>query len=247
MVSTLINDRWEVILPVHRNARPEWSWWEATRLAAMFHFIKSGDVVFDVGSEEGDFPALFATWGAELVIIEPNPRVIPNTRAIWEANNLPPLAGWYVGFLSDTIDENPPNLNIDATPRQAENGQVWPECAFGPVIGDHGFRHLAQEADATPQITLDELVRRTGKPPQVITMDVEGSELAVLRGSSDALRDYRPLVFVSVHPPALRDLYNATPDDVHNLMKNAGYEDVFLTNDHEEHWLYVPRERMWPR
>jgi hypothetical protein len=61
---TLINGRWPLLLPDHRAARPSWGWWEATRLAAMHHFIQPGDVVYDVGAEEGDFPCLFSTWGA---------------------------------------------------------------------------------------------------------------------------------------------------------------------------------------
>ena len=69
----------------------------------------------------------------------------------------------------------------------------WPECALGDVIGDHGFRHLAQEADATPQTMLDEWI---GSKVDIITMDVEGSEFEVLKGAIAILEWDRPVVFV---------------------------------------------------
>ena len=106
MIPTYINDRWVLILPEHRHDRPEWPWWEATRLAAMYHFIGEGDVVYDIGAEEGDFPALFAKWGAQVVLVEPNPLVWPNIKAIFDANELSHMViGSFVGFASDTNAE----------------------------------------------------------------------------------------------------------------------------------------------
>lgn len=262
MVPTTINGRWTLLLPEHRYGRPEWPWWEATRLAAMHHFIGAGDVVVDVGAEEGDFPALFAQWGADVVLIEPNPLVWPNIKAIFEANELTSkYKGAFVGFASD--------VNADSGDGLVTWGKsmwtpgYWPDCADGPVIGNHGFRHLAQETDTTPQMTIDTIVDhmfvRTSNPDDVwspgpnadgpthITMDIEGSELTALRGATRTMTDYRPYVWVSVHKDTMLDFYCANPDEVYKLMEEHDYERVFLTYDHESHELFVPREKMWPR
>lgn len=245
MKSTLINDRWYLLLPEHRAARPEWPWWEATRLAAMSHFIKPGDVVYDIGAEEGDFPALFASWGADVVLVEPNPRVWSNIKAIFLANHLHNhVLGAYVGFASDQC--------ADAT-----NGEFpwmdgivkrwhWPECANGPLIADHGFRHLAQETDTTPQITIDTLALEIGHPPDHITIDIEGSELQALRGALRCMIDHRPYVWCSVHPDTMNDFYCEDPQAVYDLMDAMDYKRVFLTFDHESHELFVPTEKCWP-
>ena len=243
MVDVTINGRWTLMLPEHRAARQEWPVWEQERIASMHSVLQPGMVVYDLGSEEGDLPALWATWvaGKEggVVLVEPNPRVWPNIRAIWQANNLAPPLGWFVGFASDVLDENPPNLNIDAT--VMEDG--WPACAHGPIISDHGFRHLAQEFDATPRIPLDVLSKRIGGRVDAITMDVEGAEWHVLHGARQVLKEQAPHVWVSVHPEVMAELYHRLPEDVNDLMKAYGYRAELLAIDHEEHWYFRPPGR----
>ncbi len=245
MVPTTINDRWTLLLPEHRHARPEWPWWEATRLAAMYHFIGYGDVVYDIGAEEGDFPALFAKWGAKVVLVEPNPKVWPNIKAIFEANELKPYyVGGFIGFASDVTRDSsdPDGVKLE----DALIKKMWPVCAYGEVIGDHGFRHLAQETDTTPQMRIDEMVRRFGVPPTHITMDIEGSELVALHGAIETMREHRPYVWVSVHKDPLMDFYCSDPQQVYDLMESLDYKRIFLTYDHESHELFVPSEKCWP-
>jgi FkbM family methyltransferase len=240
MVDVLINGRWNLKLPKHRAERPDWTsekGWERARLDAMHEQLQPGDVVFDVGAEEGDFPALFTSWGAQVVLFEPNPRVFPNIRAIWEANHLPPPLRVFTGFAC-----NQTNLRPDALEPIFNEPDVdgWPACAYGPVIGDHGFRNVCERFHDTPQIRLNDFTDYTRIVPDVITMDVEGAELEVLKGASDILRAVRPVVFVSVHPDFIRDMYGNTADDVHNFMRSFGYAPTHLATDHEEHWLYTP-------
>lgn len=223
MRPTRILDRWELLLPEHRAERPQWPYWEKVRLEAMHANIQPGDVVFDVGAEEGDLSALFATWGARLTLFEPNPKVWPNIKAIWDANDLDmPLFCW-PGFASDKTE----------TLGQTAHIEQWPSCAYGLMIGNHGFRHLAEEAAVTPQIKLDEV-----GVPDVITIDVEGAEWFVLKGAEGILENERPLVFVSIHPEFMRDLYEMKDADLHDFMKQRGYQGKHLGTDHEEHWAF---------
>lgn len=241
MLPTLINGRWELRLPEHRHARPEWPWWEATRLAAMRHVIRSSDVVFDIGAEEGDFPALFASWGASVVCFEPNDRVWPNIRAIFQANDLR-LYGWFRGFASDDV------ANVQLGPMSGDigHGFAWPPCADGPVIGDHGFQTIPEYPDV-PRITVDAYCAATGHRPDVLTLDVEGAEFRVLSGARDTLVTWRPVVFASIHPEFMRDTYGDTPAHIETLMADVGYESRFLCRDHEEHWVFWhPDGRRFP-
>jgi FkbM family methyltransferase len=236
---TLINGRWELLLPEHRAARPEWPWWEATRLAAMHHFIRPGDVVYDIGAEEGDFPALFASWGANIVMFEPNPKVWPNIKAIFEANGLADhVWGTFVGFAGVVPRRNEAWDDEHVNPRSG----CWPKCANGPIIGDHGFLVLPERPDV-PVRSIDEMVRKTGTPPTIITIDVEGAELTVLRGAMETLAEVRPIVFVSIHidMPWIDEKFPGdTGVNVRQFMSDRHYEPVYLTTDHEQHWVFLP-------
>ena len=237
MKRVLINGRWPLNLPDHRADRPEWPYWEATRLAAMHHFIQPGDVVYDVGAEAGDFAALFATWGARPVLIEPNPKAWPTIRAVWEMNHLP-ATPWAIVMLSDT----------HAGSAEYDTGTGgWPVVSVGPIDPAHGFAHIGEWVG--PTTTLDWLIVASGFPrPAVVTMDVEGGEGHVLRGAFHALTETRPAVFMSLHPQFMRDLYGESPDDIHTLMKGHGYHGRFLAEDHEQHWVWTHPDsgRMFP-
>lgn len=229
----LVNGRWPLLLPRHRAARREWPWWEATRLAAMHTVIGTGSVVWDVGAEEGDFPALWSSWGADVALAEPNPRVWPNIKAVFDANDLAdPMLCW-PGFLADRFDDQPREY-LDTGP--------WPASASGEVIGDHGFCQLGERPDI-PTSTIDLLVDDGVPAPTVITMDVEGSELFVLRGAEHTLSDHRPHVFVSVHQEFARHHY-AIEDvtaEIDAFMRRLDYDDTYLCTDHEAHWWWQPR------
>lgn len=235
MVRTEINGQWSLMLPEHRAARPEWDiangGWERERLDAMHAVIRPGHVVWDVGAEEGDMSALFVLWGADVVLAEPNPLVWPNIRAIFEGNRLRnPLWCW-PGFFADRARD----------PLHPGYG-LWPESAYGPVIGDHGFCRVEERPDLL-QTTIDATVAAGVPAPHVITMDVEGAEHLVLAGAAETLERYRPHVFVSVHPEFMHAHYGL-PDGlgtVLELMAGCGYGDgQLLAVDHEQHWWWAP-------
>jgi FkbM family methyltransferase len=236
MRETLINEKWTLILPDHRADRPEWPWWECERLASMHNVLEGGGhTVFDIGAEEGDFPALWSSWGNDVVLFEPNPRVWPNIRAIWEANDLKMPLDWHVGFASD---HNAVAVNSDAIdPNHDREQDGWPECAYGPLIGDHGFFNLWERNDVS-SATID--LMASLHPCTVITMDIEGAELVALRGARATLMTKRPLVWVSIHP-FFMDPFGYTDADLHDYMAECGYAGEMLASNHEEHWLFTPQ------
>ena len=90
MIKTILNGEFEMVLPKHRADRPEWhseAGWEKLRLKSMHERIGKGDVVYYVGSEQGEFPALCQMWGAEVVLFEPNPKVWSHLPLTWTSNN----------------------------------------------------------------------------------------------------------------------------------------------------------------
>lgn len=237
MVPTKINGKWELLLPDYRAKRPEWeTGWEVERINSMVEELqkKSNNIVYDIGTEEGDITAILAHY-SDIVMFEPNATVWPSIRAIWNANNLTFPLAFHTGFAGATTDPD------WYAPRAG-----WPGYAFGETIGAHGFRQIDIEQDAEtcvddsprpPMVRLDDFYHQHGHIPTLITMDVEGAELEVLEGAAWLLSTHKPLVYISVHPDFL-SIYHATPKMVHDFMEGLGYNKTHLATDHEEHWFY---------
>lgn len=233
MVETLINGRWPLLLPEHRAARPEWlienGGWERERLDHMHSTTKPGDRVLYVGAEEGDMCALLAMWGAQVVLVEPNERVWPNIKAIWDANELGIPQGVFVGFCGSENSENW---------ARGASGE-WPECAYGDVIGDHGFKEL-RDPGGRAVVTIDQMERSLGIIPDMISMDIEGAEWEALQGAEQTLRDYHPRIYLSLHPEFLIDQYGKYSREVRDWIISLGYRETLLAYSHECHLVYEP-------
>jgi FkbM family methyltransferase len=249
MVKAKLNGQFEITLPKHRADRPDWyteEGWEKARLDRLHGEIKwqlskkIQPVVYYVGAEEGEMPALCQMWGAKVVMFEPNPLVFPNIKAIWDANKLDAPEGIYVGFASASTEENPAHLNPAITGKEIDG---WPECAYGDVIGNHGFKELYQESDAFPQVKIDDYVARTGLVPTIISFDVEGSEWQVMRGATDTLKDYKPTIFASISPEFMFHQFGEYSRDLRNWIIDKGYKETILDYQHELHTLYTPKAR----
>lgn len=241
----LINNRWPLMMTPDRvefhAARPGW---EAERLDACFPLMKPGDVVVDGGSESGDFTCLYKTWiGPEgaVIPVEPSPPYWAQLRAHWEGNDLGPPPPWFAGFISDVTDLNPRRDNTLGERTVGADG--WPVCSHGPIIPDFGFRHLAQQADSTPQITLDDLVTRVGFVPNHIVLDIEGSEYRALKGAERTLREHRPVMWVSIHPVTIFEWYGVTTIEIHRYMEWLNYRAVYLGVGTEEYWVFHGKEQ----
>ena len=205
--------------------------WERERFHSMRENLDLGDVLFDVGTEQGWTNLIYAQFvgPANMVLIEPTQEFWPNIRNTWERNYglMTPLA-CYPGLLSD-----------ETTDRTTTFGP-WPAVADGPLIDRNKYQYIHNHDVEVGQRTLDDLVQRSGIIPDAITMDVEGAELLVLHGATTTLVDHRPLVWVSVHPDLIERDYDTTADHVHRFMESLGYTAFFLARDHEEHWFYQP-------
>lgn len=226
MVETLINGKYFLLLPEHRAARPEWHsehGWEKARIEAMLKTIVATDIVFDVGTEEGDISALIAKETcAQMVLFEPNHRVWPCIRAIWEANNLPGPYDFFSGFLSNKTDSN------------NENTLTYWHSITDEIIPDHGFKQLYESDPVIPQETMDHFCERTKIYPDVITMDIEGAEFEVMKGAEKTLREIKPVVFMSVHPVFMKEHYNQEVGVMLRWMHDIGYKHEVIELDYHE-------------
>ncbi len=169
---------------------------------ALRRTIAPGAVVYDVGANIGFFALLAARFAGEsgrVLAFEPVPAVAELVR---EAAQRSQLAG---------------RVDVRA---QAVAGTAGTEAMY--VVKDASWSHLASRGNPggavatidVDVVTLDGVVAAGAPPPDVIKLDVEGSEGDALRGARDVLREHRPAVVLEMHD---------TQTDVLPVLRDAGY------------------------
>ncbi|MDK8461971.1 FkbM family methyltransferase [Marinobacter sp. SS13-12] len=143
-------------------------------------FIRSGDLVFDIGAHLGDRSSAFAALGARVVALEPQPQLQRWLRRL--TRHQPEIV-----CLPLAVGRAPGNAELALSlrnPTVASMDSRWREHLRSTTAG---FRHVRWEDSVTVTVTnLDELIRQYGRP-SFCKIDVEGFEVEVLAGLSQPL------------------------------------------------------------
>lgn len=206
--------------------------WEVERVLSMREHLKKGDVMFDIGTEQGWCDLVYAhIVGPEnMVLVEPTPDFWPNIRALWEKNfsEVLPLR-CFPGFFSNV-----------STAKGVLKGRQWPSQSDGDLIDRNSYKNLSDESHAkeVEQISIDDFVEISGVTPAALTIDVEGAELLVLSGARKTLKNNSLKVWVSEHDDLAESGYRVKPGEVATFMGALGYIREELALDHERHVYY---------
>lgn len=236
MQEVKINGVWPLKLP--DSSADEWignmKWhnntWEMPRLKMLEKLIKGGKKnVLYIGAYKGDMAALLASWGANLALVESTPAFWGLIKETWELNDLPTPKVMYSGLIS--------RENNHQTPWA---WSLWPNRTAEYIEGKVGFTHLAESKDdpTFPQITIDTIVEMTGFQPDIVTMDIEGSELEACYGALDLITHQKATWILSVHPEFMFHNHGTYERELHDLFRNNKFEGTWLDYDHEHHWMY---------
>lgn len=205
-------------------------YWEKERIASMEQHLKRGDVLFDVGTEQGWCNLVYAQIvGPEnMVLIEPTKEFWPNIRATWEKNELPMPKALLSALVSDKWTEGA-HINFP---------HEWPEESNGPLIDKNKYQYIHDNTEGITEIPLDDWVVNAGVVPDAITMDTEGSELLILKGAENTLTEHRPKLFISIHDDLAERDYGVKPGEVIDYLTSLGYTAEYLATDHERHFYF---------
>jgi FkbM family methyltransferase len=143
------------------------------RMGAFYsQFFQVGDVVFDLGANQGEYAEVFAGEGARVVAIEPNTAFATRLKALAREADIRPVHA--------AISDEPGTafLNVCSEPGLStlvDPGIEWIEKS--PDYRTVSWTHTIE----VPVTTVDLLARDFGEP-EYVKIDVEGFEHNVLRG-----------------------------------------------------------------
>ncbi|MGH7311904.1 MAG: FkbM family methyltransferase [Candidatus Rokuibacteriota bacterium] len=145
-------------------------------------------VVFDVGANYGLHALRFLAVGARAVAFEPNPACHQYFRECCALNGL--AAEIHAVAVAEAR----------GSARLMVPGDATYLGTIVPAVGERWAGRPDVTTMTVPQVTLDDVVEEHGEGPDLVKIDTEGSELAVLQGAVRVLQRRRPLVVFESWP-----------------------------------------------
>ena len=178
--------------------------YESLKQRRFVEIVRSGDCVIDVGANAGFYTL---------------------------------LASRLVGPMGRVVAFEPLPFNQVLLRRHLELNQVTNAIVFQEAVSDHEGKvrfkssgshlmgHICDDGELEVEtVTLDRLWERDGlAPPQVIKIDAEGAETAVLRGAQSLLSRFRPTIILAAH-------CSSRQEECVRFLQAEGYE-IFIDRD----------------
>lgn len=175
-----------------------------------------GDVFWDVGAYVGTYTCFAAdVQETPPVAFEPRGRCADRVEATLAANGLEAT----VVRKALAAVEQEVQFGVDEVARLDADDVVRTRR---PDAGDSNDE--ADRSESVQSVPGDLLVERGVVPaPDAIKIDVEGAELAVLRGLDEVLTGHCRLVYCEIHPTLLGS-FDAGPEAVTNYLEERGFD-----------------------
>lgn len=198
--------------------------WKRRRMDTMYaHFVRPGDLCFDVGAHVGNRIRSFVSLGARVIAVEPQPDLTTILERLYGKRDDVVLLKCAIGAEKGIV-----TLRIStATPTVSSTSAGWvdrmrAEPAFEGVTWDREVE--------VPMRTLASLIEEFGEPA-FCKIDVEGSELEVIRSAGRPLKavsfEYLPaaadaaLACVEELESSAAYRYRASPGETHRFVEDG--------------------------
>jgi FkbM family methyltransferase len=218
----LVRGEWVILFmgsSIHLPLRPEQArldWAAAvsilgheTEIKSTYEFLlgapSSIDVFLDVGANYGTHSMLFASRGVKTIAFEPNPQCLSFCEAVCELNR------FEIRRERVAIGDHDGRLNLVFPDGETWLGTLVPKVA-DRLAETHG-RLITESVELT---TLDRFADGLQGRRVLLKIDVEGGEIAVLKGAARTLEQVQPVVIFETNDVAARA-------DLWALLNDRGY------------------------
>jgi FkbM family methyltransferase len=191
-----------------------WAFWNHRRcrdnvaLRIVEHLVHQGDVVVDIGACWGNYAWQLGRLvgpSGHVHVVEPNPAMAPFLRSIGRTRANMTL---HQVALSDGADETQLQIPVIGGRTVSELASI----GMPPARASVAHTRLTARTE-----TLDAILPARGARVTFIKCDVEGHELAVLRGAEGTLRRSQPALLVEIEQRHLIDGANVSDTFEHLL------------------------------
>jgi len=87
----------------------------------------------------------------------------------------------------------------------------------------HEPENYSGKKEKVKVVTLDDWIKTSGlSKVDIIKLDIEGSEVAALRGMKEVLQNFKPVVIVEINPETLA-MFNLKPLHIYDYFKQLGF------------------------
>ena len=168
-----------------------------TEIKSTYEFLLTAkrpiDVFLDVGANYGTHSILFTSQGVETIAFEPNRRCLPYCEKVRALNRFD--IRWESVALGDREDR------LDLV---FPDGQTWLGSLVQEVTDRLVEQHAHIVAEPVELTTLDRYTDNFRARRVLLKIDVEGGELAVLRGATRTLQQAKPIIVFETNDAATR-------------------------------------------
>ena len=177
--------------------------------------IKPGDVFIDIGANIGYFSLLVANnvSTAKVISFEPVREIFERLKENVAINDFKNITVFNaaVGEMKEEKElfvSGPDNLGMSS---------------FQQPGNFSGKKEIVQV------LVLDEWFQRAGLAKiDVIKLDVEGSELAALKGMKEILQSFKPIVIVEINPETL-SMFDLAAHDIYDYLDNFNFKGFIIS------------------
>jgi len=95
--------------------------------------------------------------------------------------------------------------------------------------------------DSRLMLSIDMIANLFNIQPEVMKIDVEGAEYDVLNGAYDTIINFKPIIFVEIHPKFMQ-MYNANVTNITNFVNSIGYTVLDLNLNIVDNYLDILKQ-----
>ena len=180
--------------------------------------LKPGDVFLDLGANVGYFSLLVA-----------------NNFPSVKITSFEPVTALFQ-FMNENISlNNIKNISAINTAVGEKNEEKELFVSSPDNAGMSSFQqpeNYSGKKERVKVVTIDDWFKTSGLPKiDLIKIDIEGSELAALKGMKEVLQKQKPVLMVEINPETLK-MFNLKPLDIYDYLKQFNFEGFLILENY---------------